>query len=405
MPENVAIETNFVPERDLGSIFSKAVALKTSDIHIVPFKGGLLHVKYRVDGKLETHRIIKCDDELREQIASKIKVLGELRVDESRVPQDGRITVTIGGKETYMRISTMPTVNGEKIVVRLLGSATDLTLDNLGLLSTTAAKVRKYLEESHGMILVVGATGSGKSTTLQAMLRSFNTEETSIATLEDPVEYQIPGVAHSQVNHKAGFDFATGLRSLLRQDPDVIMVGEVRDAETAKLCAEAAITGHLVFSTLHANTAVATVQRLLSLGVDPYVVISGLRLVVAQRLARRLCVHCKEAYDPDPATRDRVRKVVGQHVQVGTMFKMWRAKEGGCEQCGGRGTRGRVGFYEALEMTNVMKKLVLEKASEAWMAEKARDEGMITMAQDAVIKALAGEVSVDEVNLQLGPTV
>lgn len=409
MPEitatSVPVDTSFNLERDLGSIFAKAVALKTSDIHIVPFKGGLLYIKYRIDGKLETNRIIKCDGDMREQIAAKIKVLGELRIDETRAPQDGRITVTMGGKEMYMRISTLPTVNGEKIVIRILGSATDLTMDKLGFLSTTSDKIKKYLEETFGLILVVGSTGSGKSTTLQAMLRTFNTEETSISTLEDPVEYQVPGVSHSQVNYKSGFDFATGLRSLLRQDPDVIMVGEVRDAETAKLCAEAAITGHLVFSTLHANTAVGTVQRLLSLGVDPYVVISGLRLVIAQKLARRLCPHCKETYDPDPAVREKIRKIVGQHVQVGTMFKMWRTKEGGCPQCNGRGTKGRIGFYEALEMTTTMKKLILERASEAWMSEKAKDEGMITMAQEAVIKALAGEVSVDEINMQLGPTI
>lgn len=401
----LAVDTDFNPERDLGSIFAKAISLKTSDIHIVPFKGGFLHIKYRVDGKLETHKIIKCDGELREQITAKIKVLGELRIDETRAPQDGRITVTMGGKEMYMRISTLPTVNGEKIVIRILSSTSDLTLDRLGFLSVTSDKIKKYLEESFGLILVVGATGSGKSTTLQAMLRSFNTDQISISTLEDPVEYQIPGVAHSQVNHAAGFDFATGLRSLLRQDPDVIMVGEVRDAETAKLCAEAAITGHLVFSTLHANTAVSTVQRLLSLGVDPYVIISGLRLIIAQRLARRLCPHCKEAYDPEASVRDAMRKTVGQHVQLGTLFRLWRAKEGGCTQCNGRGTKGRLGLYEALEMTTAMKKLVLERASESWMNEKAKDDGMISMAQDAIIKALAGEISVEEINLQLGPTI
>ncbi len=404
MSEQAAPEGQFDVERDLGNLFTRAVAARASDIHFVPWKGGF-DVRYRLDGRLETQTSVKCPDATKDRMVAKIKVLGELRVDETRLPQDGRISANIGGKETHMRISTLPTVHGEKVVVRILGSVSDLTADKLGFAPDALAKIKRFLDDSFGLMLVVGATGSGKSTTLQALLSQLDREALSVSTLEDPVEYQIPNVSHSQVNHKAGFDFASGLRSLLRQDPDVIMVGEIRDHETAKLCTEAAVTGHLVFSTIHANTAAGTVQRLLSLEVDPHMVISGLKCVAAQCLGKRLCPACREKYAPDEGTRLKIRTALGRLAPADRDFMLWRPKEGGCGECGGRGTRGRVGFYEVMEMTEGIRKLVGENAAENRIEQELRGSGVASVFQDALLKAVAGTVSLEEVALATGKTL
>jgi type IV pilus assembly protein PilB len=337
-------------------------------------------------------------------IVARIKILASLKIDEQRLPQDGKaVFVDTTGNSVDLRVSIMPNIYGEKVVIRILKKESSLLdLRSVGILPMNMVKIRHHLESSNGLILVVGPTGSGKSTTLYSMLSTYNAEENNISTLEDPVEYRMPGVNHSQIYPNIGFDFADGLRSLLRQDPDIIMVGEIRDALTAHLAIEASITGHLVFSTIHANSTVNTLQRLTNLGIDPLLLVSALKLVVSQRLGRKLCPHCKVGYQPDTPIKDKIVSRVGKYMSDKENFTLYHANSEGCEKCNHKGYKGRVGFFEILEMTEGVEKLVLSKASKTQIEIQAVGDGMIQMKDDALIKVVLGEVSLEEVLQVLG---
>jgi type IV pilus assembly protein PilB len=389
------------PNDSIGELFGEALRLWGSDIHIEPGETDIA-VRIRVDGHFINSKRLPISE--KSAIVARIKILASLKIDEQRLPQDGKaVFVDAAGNSVDLRVSIMPNIYGEKVVIRILKKESSLLdLRSVGILPMNMVKIRHHLESSNGLILVVGPTGSGKSTTLYSMLSTYNAEENNISTLEDPVEYRMPGVNHSQIYPSIGFDFADGLRSLLRQDPDIIMVGEIRDALTAHLAIEASITGHLVFSTIHANSTVNTLQRLTNLGIDPLLLVSALKLVVSQRLARKLCPHCKVGYQPDTPIKDKIVSRVGKYMSDKENFTLYHANSEGCEKCNHKGYKGRVGFFEILEMTEGIEKLVLSKASKTQIEIQAVGDGMIQMKDDALIKVVLGEVSLEEVLQVLG---
>lgn len=399
-----------------------AVKASASDIHIEPREDYVL-IRYRVDGILREAN--KLPKKLLNPIVSRIKILSNLKIDERRAPQDGRFKIELNGQLHALRVSTLPVVDGEKVVMRILSEgAKALTLEELGYWGYALDSINHAITQPHGMILVTGPTGSGKSTSLFSILSLLNKPAVNISTVEDPVEYKIIGANQTQVNPKAGMTFASGLRALLRQDPNIIMVGEIRDRETADLAVQAALTGHLVFSTLHTNNAATSLPRLLDMGVEPFLIASTVRAVVGQRLVRRLCPDCREQYQPDeaaikqldhifgisnPATVGRFHTLeqqaigggVAKDIPPGTsdsqILRLWRAHDGGCENCGHVGYKGRTGIYEVLPNTETIQKLIVSSATSEDLQTQAIKEGMVTMQVDGFIKVLRGQTSVEEI--------
>lgn len=376
--------------------FIKAIELKASDIHIEPFEDVLL-LRFRVDG--EFIKYASFDRAYSENILTRIEVLASLKIDKNRLPQDGKISFKHKNTRVDMRVSTFPTLYGDKVVIRLLVKDGAIkTIDDLGYEEYAYTIIKKNLKRTFGMVLLTGPTGSGKSTTLFAMLSSYDAFHYNISTLEDPIEYFIPGVNQSQVNPEIGYDFPDGLRSLVRQDPDIIMVGEIRDSLTASLAINASITGHLVFSTLHANSAAATVQRLMNMGVDPFLAISALNLIVSQRLVRKICNNCREEYRPDTEALIRIKKIMKNIPGIeNNPLVFYKGK--GCSFCREDGYNGRIAIYELLEITHDIAHAIIEKKGVAEEVEKVAVEkqGMITIQQNGIMAALRGETTLEEV--------
>jgi type IV pilus assembly protein PilB len=378
--------------RLVHSIIHQAIERGASDIHFAPTEGDL-RAQFRIDGVLVSSA--KVPRALVPSLISRIKIMADLDIAERRAPQDGRLTVRIDGKPVDLRVVTLPLVGGESVVMRILDRRSGMpSLDDLGMPSVARARFEGACDRSHGAVLVTGPTGSGKTTSLYAALRKLNTGDRSILTIEDPVEYRMDGIKQMQVNVKAGLGFSTGLRSMLRADPDVVMVGEIRDHETAQIGVEAALTGHLVLSTLHCNDAPTAIARLLEMGIEPFLVASALECVVAQRLARRLCEHCRQ---PMRISAEILRSVGYPNVQG---FESYGP--GGCGRCGATGYRGRVGLYEVMAMNEQLRSLVLKRSSTSQIAEAARAEGMVRLREDGLEKVRAGVTSLAEVVRVLG---
>lgn len=434
--ETAGLEEEAVSEEDVAEdspiaqtvnlIIEDAIKQGASDIHIEP-REDHLSVRYRIDGQLrETNKLPK---KVLLSLVSRIKILSNLKIDERRAPQDGRFKATVSSGEYALRVSTLPIVEGEKVVMRILNESTKAsTLEELGFWGRSLENLESALTRPHGLILFTGPTGSGKSTSLFSILSRLNLPSVNISTVEDPVEYKIPGVNQVQVNPIANMTFANGLRALLRQDPNIIMVGEIRDSETANLAVQAALTGHLVFSTLHTNNAATCLPRLLDMGIEPFLIASTVRVVVAQRLVRRLLPEGVESFEPDIATLARIQSTFGiktaedfarihqlesqaikSHLgKVGadekssadnqasttdkTISRLWRIKGGSNVSF-----RGRMGIYEVLPMSNDIQKLIIARYSADHIQDQALKEGMVSMQTDGLIKALRGQTTLEEV--------
>ncbi len=374
--------------RLLDNLIFRAVQDGATDIHVEP-EEKLVRNRFRVDGLLRYGPHLP--KELQGAVTARIKVMANLDIAENRLPQDGRISFNSGGREVDLRVSTFPTTHGENLVLRILDrSKLALGLEQLGFAPDQLTNFKRLLMHPNGIILASGPTGSGKTTTLYSGLTYLNSEERNIMTIEDPVEYGIPGIRQSQVNVKAGLTFGAGLRSILRQDPDVIMVGEMRDEETVEIAIRAALTGHLVFSTLHTNDAAGAIPRLTDMGAAPFLVSSALLLVVAQRLVRVICTNCKEEAPPDPVVIRRL----GLQAKEGEL-KVFQGK--GCDKCDQTGYRGRLGIYEMLIVTPELTPLILERADAGAIRRAARAQGMRTMVEDGIRKAIRGLTTLEEV--------
>ena len=374
--------------RLLDNLIFRAVQDGATDIHVEP-EEKLVRNRFRVDGLLRYGPHLP--KELQGAVTARIKVMANLDIAENRLPQDGRISFNSGGREVDLRVSTFPTTHGENLVLRILDrSKLVLGLEQLGFAPDQLTNFKRLLMHPNGIILASGPTGSGKTTTLYSGLTYLNSEERNIMTIEDPVEYGIPGIRQSQVNVKAGLTFGAGLRSILRQDPDVIMVGEMRDEETVEIAIRAALTGHLVFSTLHTNDAAGAIPRLTDMGAAPFLVSSALILVVAQRLVRVICTNCKEEAPPDPVVIRRL----GLQAKEGEL-KVFQGK--GCDKCDQTGYRGRIGIYEMLTVTPELTPLILERADAGAIRRAARAQGMRTMVEDGIRKAIRGLTTLEEV--------
>lgn len=371
-----------------------AVRSRASDVHIEP-QEQRTRVRYRIDGVL--HEKLALPKNVHEAVVSRIKILSDMKIDERRIPQDGRFNFKLGDEEVDLRISTLPTIFGEKVVMRLLKKTGGvMSLPELGLRGSALKNLEVAIRKPYGIILVTGPTGSGKTTTLYSILSKLNSTKVNIVTLEDPVEYQIPGINQVQINPQAGLTFANGLRSFLRQDPDIILVGEIRDTETAHLAIHAALTGHLVFSTLHTNNASGALPRLLDMGAEPFLVASSLHCVVGQRICRRVCPSCKESFKPTEKVVSDIKKVLGKLIsQDKKDFKLYKGR--GCDECNKTGYFGRIGIFEVLPVSEKIEKLTLEKIASSKIQEAAVSEGMITMKQDGYLKALEGITTIEEV--------
>jgi type IV pilus assembly protein PilB len=406
-------------------IIEYGVKAGASDVHIEP-REDFVVVRYRIDGILREAN--KLPRKLLASLVSRIKILANMKIDEHRAPQDGRFKVEINGLFYALRVSTLPILDGEKVVMRILNeSSKPADFTELGFWGTALSDLEQAIVQPHGMVLVTGPTGSGKSTTLFSVLSKLNTPNVNISTVEDPVEYHIVGANQTQVNPLAGMTFGSGLRSLLRQDPNIIMVGEIRDKETADLAVQAALTGHLVFSTLHTNNAATCLPRLIDMNVEPFLIASTVRVVIAQRLVRRLCSICRESFTPDAATLKQLEKSfrlsenggfkqiheletaalsdgIGQDdatksldTTATSVSRLWKAHDDGCETCNHTGYKGRIGIYELLNNTTTIQKLIVSNSSSENIEQTAIDEKMLTMQLDGLIKALRGQTTIEEV--------
>ncbi len=371
--------------RAVDMIISQAITDRASDIHIEPDEN-ILKVRYRIDGVL--HENLQLPLHLHPLIVSRIKILAGMNIAEKRIPQDGHIEFKAEGKEMDMRVATFPTIRGEKVVLRLLykGSA-KYSLAELGFLPDTLKKFESLISHAHGIILVTGPTGSGKTTTLYAALSKIRTTEINITTIEDPVEYQLSGLNQSQINPRAGWTFATGLRNILRQDPDVIMVGEIRDLETAKISIQSALTGHLVLSTLHTNDAPGAVTRLIDMGIEPFLVSSSIIGALAQRLVRLICPHCKELYKP----KEELLKTLGLDAET----KFYKGK--GCQNCGDTGYKGRTGIFELMIPGQELQTLIVAKSTPLVIHQAAQRAGMMTLREAGLQFVRSGKTTVEEI--------
>lgn len=428
--DNAEVQT--VSEKDVAEdspiaqtvnlLLEYAIRSQASDIHIEP-REDFVQVRYRVDGILK--EVNQLPKSVQNALVSRIKILSNLKIDERRVPQDGRFKIKIAGKQYALRVSTLPVADGEKVVMRILDESNQaVTLQMLGYWGYSLQVVSEAITEPDGMVLITGPTGSGKSTSLFSVLTILNKPEVNISTIEDPVEYKIPGVNQTQTNAKAGMTFANGLRALLRQDPNIIMVGEIRDGETADLGVQAALTGHLVFSTLHTNDAATCLPRLLDMGIEPFLIASTVKAVVGQRLVRRLCTTCRQRYTPEQAEVAEMIKMfnlrdnqtfanihnlekqafgqkVGGDTPMGTsdttVAQLWKANTAGCDDCNHTGYKGRVGIYETLNVTVPIQRMITASGTSEQIKSEAITEGMLTMQTDGLIKTLRGVTTLDEV--------
>ncbi len=385
--EQITDDVNQAPVVKLvNSMIEYAVRANASDIHIEPM-ADRVRVRIRTDGVLA--EIMSNPVGAKDAIMTRIKILSGLNIAEKRIPQDGRIQTIIGGKQIDMRVSILPTVHGEKTVIRILAkNDANLNRKYLGISEHNNGMIDRIVKVPQGIVLISGPTGSGKTTTLYTLLAEKNDAETNIVTVEDPVEIQIPGINQVQVNVKAGMTFAGGLRSILRQDPDIILVGEIRDGETAEIAMRAAITGHLVFSTIHTNDAVSSINRLIDMGLEPFMVGSALIGVVSQRLVRRICTNCRREIEPDEVEREALKLKPGQKLYEGA----------GCAECGGSGYKGRIAIHEIVVMTREMKKLLERRASEDEMRQLAISEGTQMLGTSAADLVIEGITTVKEMN-------
>ena len=368
-------------------LLSNAIKMKASDIHLEPMEKEF-RVRYRIDGALR--KMDSPPKRLQGAILSRIKIMSKIKISEKRIPQDGRIQVNVGGRDLDLRVSTVPTNHGESIVMRILDKSNlSLGLPQLGFLSDDQNKFERFIHLSDGVVLVTGPTGSGKSTTLYAALGQINLPDRKIITVEDPVEYQMSGINQVQVNRDVGLDFSAALRSILRQAPNIVMIGEIRDSETADIAMEAALTGHLVFSTLHTNDAPSAITRLTDMGVKPFLVASAVRACLAQRLVRAICVNCKEEYTPterDLKMLGSIAKTIPEHMYVGK----------GCAKCN-NGYKGRKGIFEIFEVDDTIQRLIFDHAPSTVLRQRAREMGMRTLREDGMLKVASGMTSLKEV--------
>ncbi|HXD61452.1 MAG TPA: ATPase, T2SS/T4P/T4SS family [Lacisediminihabitans sp.] len=385
-----AIEDDAPIVRFVNLLISQAIQDRASDIHIEPAEYDL-RVRYRIDGVL--HEMQRAPKNIQNGVISRLKIMSDIDIAERRKPQDGRMSVSHGGRKIDLRVATLPTVWGEKVVMRILdNSSSQMALSDLNLLERNMDAFQRSFTKPYGMILVTGPTGSGKSTTLYTTLHAVSKPEINVITVEDPVEYRMPGVNQVQVNPKAGLTFASALRSILRSDPDVVLLGEIRDHETAQIAIEAALTGHLVLSTLHTNDAPSAVTRLTEMEIEPFLVGSALDCVVAQRLARRLCERCREPYQGDRNDLINLRLGFNPELPAPTLFRPV-----GCTNCSNTGYRGRIAIHEVMLVTEEIERLAVGRASSAEIGRAAREQGMLTLREDGWAKAQLGFTSVEEI--------
>ncbi len=385
-----AMETEAPIIRLVNRLMVQAFRERASDIHVEPYQSDV-KIRFRVDGIL--HDVLSLPKRLHPAVVSRIKVMATLNIAEKRLPQDGRIGIKLGDHSVDLRISTVPTVNGERVVMRILDkSSVLLGLEELGFYPDDLGSIERLTRQEHGIILVTGPTGSGKTTSLYSMLSRINSPDKNILTIEDPIEYQLKGIGQIPVNVKVGLSFASGLRSIVRQDPDVILVGEIRDLETAEIAIQAALTGHLVFSTLHTNDAASAVTRLIDMGIEPFLVTSSVNAIVAQRLTRKICPYCKQQYFPES---ESLLEVGLSQEMLGKEGYLWRGA--GCKECIGTGYKGRTGIYEILLMSDAMKSTILKTSDSNIIKKQAIDEGLHTLREDGARKVEDGVTTIEEV--------